>query len=491
MNLKDKTTLIIAAAIVFLITSISYINYQVAKQAMTDLLQKDLRHIAVSLARQIDPSEVKKVLAGNDKAAAYWDLKRKLNAFTLIGEDRISEAYILVPTGKKDIWEFVADGQMKDKKKMAVLRQAYDISRFDEMKKGLYRTAVDKEITHDRWGSWLSAYAPVFDRYAKPFAVFGIDMKAENVNKLRVGLLHLALTYLLIGIFAALLLGWMVANSLVNPILALAQAANKIEQGEYGIKVEFDSQDEMGELVQAFNDMSAKLSEVDRMKSSFLSVISHELYTPLTPILSGADAIKMNKNLPEECVQIAEMIERQAFRMRNLVDEMLDFSWLEISNLNLKKEPVNITQVIEEAVDQRRKTIRQKTLDFRMQIDDLPVITADKNRLIHVFKILIDNGIKFSAEMGKIEISGKKSAQGIEIVVSDNGIGIAPENLRRIFNRFYQAEDFLTRSHGGVGLGLAIAERIIEAHGGTIKAESEGLGKGSRFIVNLPLEQPA
>jgi len=117
----------------------------------------------------------------------------------------------------------------------------------------------------------------------------------------------------------------------------------------------------------------------------------------------------------------------------------------------------------------------------------LPTVAGDRKRLVHVMKILLDNAIKFSPAGGPVSFSAARSSGGIEVSVADKGVGLAPEKMRRLFESFYQAEDHLTREHGGLGLGLAIARRIVEAHGGRLRAESAGPGQGSRFSFTLPL----
>jgi signal transduction histidine kinase len=193
-------------------------------------------------------------------------------------------------------------------------------------------------------------------------------------------------------------------------------------------------------------------------------------------------------NLTDDLRQIGETIERQAQKMQGLIDEVLDFSWLDIKELKLNKEPVNLNLLVTEVLDEMRPAAQSKGLEVVSQLGaDCPTLTADKKRLHHIIKILVDNAIKFSSERGQVTVRTLPSSAGIVLTVEDTGVGIAPADLPRLFESFYQTEDHLTRQHGGLGLGLAIAKRIVEAHGGTIRAESSGLGKGSRFSLSLPI----
>ncbi|MDD5383120.1 MAG: ATP-binding protein, partial [Candidatus Margulisbacteria bacterium] len=269
----------------------------------------------------------------------------------------------------------------------------------------------------------------------------------------------------------------------------LINGVKQINSRKFGTKINIKRNDEIGELIEAFNSMSEKLAEVDKVKADFLSVISHELYTPLTPIRGGAEALKNAAGLTEEIKQIVSMIDRQAIRMQTLVDEIFDFSWAETKEGKLSKEPLSLNSLVNDVIDELQPAIEKRGLEMKVELGpDLPTIMADGKRVRHVIKILLGNAVKFSAEKGQITVKTIKTATGIEFSVEDSGIGIALKNLEKIFDGFYQTEDPLTRAHGGVGLGLAIAKRIVEAHQGGIRAESAGLGRGSRFSFFLPIK---
>ena len=488
LSLKDKLTLVIAAAIFVVVAGVSYNFYQRSKSSLIEYLRTDLRDLAASYAMQFDRAEVETVLKGTEKSKPYRDLKYKLESLRQVDSKKIQSIYIMVPTVVDNIWSVAADSEFKDPEQVAHLHDKYDVSRYEEMKKALKGPTADREINSDSWGSWFSGYAPIYDKQGKVFAVLGLDMRAGDVEKLRQQALNVALFYMLIGAIVALILGWLTAGAITSPIMALVQGVKRIKARQFDTRVNIVRGDELGELITSFNDMAKKLGEVDRIKSDFLSVVSHELYTPLTPIRAGANQLNMSGLSPEDFKKIIAMIETQAIKMQELVDEILDFSWLEIQEWRLNKEPVFIPGLMDETVAILQDAIDRKMIKLNLDYSrDLPTILADKKRLLHVLKIVLDNAIKFNYENGGITVKITPVDTWVEFKFIDNGIGIAPENINRIFESFYQAEYYLNRTHGGVGLGLAIAKKIIEAHGGKIHAESEGLGKGSSLIFSLPI----
>jgi signal transduction histidine kinase len=488
LGLKDRFTLIIASIIFICILVLAFNSYNRSKQLMFDSLREDLRDTASALSLSIKPDQVKRVLTGTDKSPAYWDLKRQLHSFTQLGNHRIFGAYVLVSTRKKDTLAFVADDELTNEANMVGLREEYDISKFPQLKIALIGPSADEDITVDKWGRWLSGYAPIYDQYGIPIAIMGIDMRAVDVDKLLRDILNSALIYLALGLLAALVLGRVTAGTITGPISLLVSGVQEIRAKNYGATINIRRSDELGDLINVFNDMSGKLREVDKIKSDFLSVLSHELYTPLTPIAIGAEQMKLIPGLTEEFKGVIGTIERQTERLKNLLDELLDFSWLDVKDLKLNREPLQLTDLMNEAKTELEVKRAKKNISLTVNIPaDLPTITGDKKRLIHTMKIMIDNALKFSPENSAVAFTAVRSPEGLEVSVEDKGVGIAPENLGKIFASFYQTEDHMTREHGGLGLGLAIAKRIVEAHGGKIRVESAGLGKGSRFSFTLPL----
>jgi len=226
----------------------------------------------------------------------------------------------------------------------------------------------------------------------------------------------------------------------------------------------------------------------DRLKSDFLSIMSHELRTPLVSIIGFNDLLLdgVAGKLSEEQVDALKKIDNNSKRLLELITAILDFSRLEAKSVEAKE--IEVSDLIEEIKTETQSLTSESGINFIWKVDpDLPHIQTDPAKLKVVLKNLINNAVKFT-EKGSVTMDVNKSGRGIEISVSDTGIGIAQENLPVIFEPFRQIENPLTRRHGGVGMGLYIVKKLVEILGGTIKVESE-VGHGSTFRVWMPTQE--
>jgi PAS domain S-box-containing protein len=228
--------------------------------------------------------------------------------------------------------------------------------------------------------------------------------------------------------------------------------------------------------------------EASRLKDEFLATVSHELRTPLTAILGWAHMLRTGKFDDNSATKAFETIERNARAQGQLIDDLLDVSRIITGKLRLDVRPVDPNAFIEAAIEAVNPAVEAKGLRLQKIMDTGTVTVAgDPVRLQQVVWNLLSNAIKFTPRGGRVQIKLERVNSHIEISVSDTGPGIAPEFLPHVFDRFRQADQQTTRQYGGMGLGLSIVRHIVELHGGTVKAESEGLGQGSIFTVMLPV----
>jgi PAS domain S-box-containing protein len=225
-----------------------------------------------------------------------------------------------------------------------------------------------------------------------------------------------------------------------------------------------------------------------RLKDEFLSTLSHELRTPLTSILGWA-RLGASGSIPErQTRQAMEVIAEKASAQSRLIDDILDMSQIVTGRLRLDVQPVEVESVFQAVVDIMRPGAELKRVNLNLVVDAKgEVVLGDATRLRQAIWNLLSNAVKFSNEGGRIEARLARAGNQIEITVSDTGIGIDPQFMPHVFEQFRQADGALTRKHGGLGLGLAIAHRIVEMHGGDISASSPGKNQGATFKIRLPL----
>ncbi|MFA5859558.1 MAG: ATP-binding protein [Elusimicrobiota bacterium] len=227
-----------------------------------------------------------------------------------------------------------------------------------------------------------------------------------------------------------------------------------------------------------------ELKELDRLKTEFLSNVSHELRTPLTSI-QGSISLLSDMETNQEKKRLFNIYQKSTERMVKLVTDLLEFTKIEDCTLNLKKEKVSLTAIIREAVAKLTPLVKEKNIMLTLSLNNDALVKIDPDRIAHVITNIVDNAIKFTPAKGEITIQTEQQTDCIMVSVTDTGIGIIPENHKKIFQYFHQVDGSMTREFGGTGLGLAIAKNIVEAHNGKIWVTSE-LGKGSTFVFTLP-----
>jgi signal transduction histidine kinase len=233
------------------------------------------------------------------------------------------------------------------------------------------------------------------------------------------------------------------------------------------------------------------LMEADRRKDEFLAMLAHELRNPLAPIRNGLDILRASPTVAN-AEEIRDMMDRQLSHLVRLVDDLLDVSRVSQGKIELRKEQIALSDVLKTAVEASNPLITAGRHELVLDLPDAPVwLDADLTRLSQVVSNLLNNAAKYTPEGGKIVLLARRDRDDVLITVSDNGVGIPSDMLPQIFNLFIQVRDSLHRSHGGLGIGLALVKQLVEMHGGAIVAESAGPGKGSSFRLSLPVTAPA
>jgi signal transduction histidine kinase len=301
----------------------------------------------------------------------------------------------------------------------------------------------------------------------------------------------------LVAFVISILLAYLIARSIAKPLQRITLATEEIARGDYDQQLDITSPDEVRRLATSFDLMTQEVKASRQAQRDFVANVSHELKTPLTSIQGFSLAILDGTARDGEAQRhAAQIIKDEAERMTRLVNELLDLAKLDAGQIVMAREPMDMGQLLRGCVEKLTPQAGQGDVELRLDLESLPPLSGDNDRLAQVFTNLIDNALKHTPQGRRVTVAarevtdppvrkGERGVPGIEVSVADTGSGIPPEDLSRIFERFYQVDKSRRRKDRGAGLGLAIAKEIVQAHGGQIKAESV-VGVGTKFTVMLP-----
>jgi signal transduction histidine kinase len=321
-------------------------------------------------------------------------------------------------------------------------------------------------------------------------------------TRLRLEILAIVGIFLCSSLFAFVLSSWL-ERFISVPVLTLARTANAVtNKKDYSIRAVRETRDELGQLVDAFNDMlvqieardselqhrAAELSRANRTKDEFLAMLSHELRTPLNSILGWSILMQGGRLSTEREKTALQSIERNARLQSRLIEDLLDVSRIITGKFTLDSSDVALRPVIEGAIEIIRPIAESKQIHIHCECPHEPVhVAGDAPRLQQAVWNLLSNAVKFSSNGSSVDVVLDKTDTHARVSVTDSGIGIDPDFLPHVFERFTQADGSSTRAYGGLGLGLAIVRHIVEMHGGIVRADSKGKGLGAMFTIELPL----
>lgn len=271
----------------------------------------------------------------------------------------------------------------------------------------------------------------------------------------------------------------------LKPLAKLKEASISMAAGKYDTRVDVESQDEVGELAQTFNQMAESIQLEDEKKRNFLSVVSHELRTPISYIKGYGEAFEQQLIPEEKKVEIYSLIVREANRMQKLTNDLLTVARSETLE-KVEKSPLVLAETIREVLQLVKPLATEKEIAFSVLIDEETILAADEQKTKQVLINIIENAIRYSPNLSKITISNTTTKKDTKIQITDEGCGMGQEHLPHITERFYRVNQARSRSDGGTGLGLSIASQLVEAQKGNLSFESE-LGKGTTVYITLPI----
>jgi len=360
------------------------------------------------------------------------------------------------------------------------------------VKRLLRQAGMDAEVEEqpDRTGALAAAERRRFDCVLLDYRLPGTDGIAllRSLRERGIGIPVVALTgqgdeEVAVELMKAGAADYLNKNSLT---------AERLERSLRYALAMFRAEDERRLLLEREHRARLEAQAANRAKDEFLATLSHELRTPLNAILGWSQLLASGQLTASTATRAIEIIERNTRLQVQLIDDLLDISRIITGNLRLELKPVSVGSVIDPAVESVLPSAGAKRVPIvREIVNSGDAILCDPSRMQQVISNLLGNAIKFTPPGGTVTLSERREGSEIVLVVEDTGAGIAPQFLPHVFDRFRQQDPASTREHGGLGLGLSIVRHLVELHGGSIKAQSEGEGRGAAFTVKLPLSPVA
>jgi signal transduction histidine kinase len=291
----------------------------------------------------------------------------------------------------------------------------------------------------------------------------------------------------LVAVAIALFLTFFLSRRILAPVKALTSAAERVGRGDFSQRVETKDKGELGELANTFNSMANDLERAEKLRQNMVADVAHELRTPLSNVQGYLEALRDGVIKPD--AETIRSLSEEAALLSRLVDDLQELSLAEAGELKLDCQAEDIAELINQTVAAVQVQATTKGASVFIDLPDkLPTVNIDSHRISQVLRNLLENAVAHTAKGGSITVVAKQQGNWVEVSVTDTGEGIPAEDLPNIFERFYRVDKSRARATGGSGLGLTIAKRLVEAHGGKIEAQSE-LGKGSRFTFTLPVPE--
>jgi histidine kinase len=313
----------------------------------------------------------------------------------------------------------------------------------------------------------------------------------------RASLLRALLLAAALATLTAIGLSAFVSHQIAQPVRRLATATHRIGAGHYAERVTVppaDRGDELGELADSFNEMAASLERTERHRLELVGDVAHELRTPIATLEGYLEGLL--DGVVTSSAETWAMLHTEAGRLRRLVDDLQELSRAEARQIPLTLKPVAPETIVEAAVGRLGPQFEEKGLTLAVKLPGpgqgpgrggLPRVRADADRAVQVLSNLLTNALRYTPAGGRVEVSGARQGNYVALRVSDSGIGIAPEALPQVFERFYRADKSRSRALGGSGIGLTIAKALVEAMGGALTVQSPGPNQGSTFTFTLPV----
>jgi signal transduction histidine kinase len=310
-------------------------------------------------------------------------------------------------------------------------------------------------------------------------------MQQETVDVFRAAIAQALVLATLVATLAALTVSVFVSRRITTPITRMAALSRRFAHGDFRARVPVVEDDEIGALAASFNAMADALDAAEQRRAHLIGDVAHEMRTPLTTVRGNLEGIL--DGVIEPTPELLAQLYDETGRLSRLIDDLQELSRVESGGLMLQLDSIAPAALIDSAVGRMRASFAAKDVALDITLpSDLPNVRADEARTLQVLTNLLSNALRHTPAGGQVIIRAASDGEVVEIAVQDTGIGIAPEHLPHIFERFYRADAARSRALGGSGIGLTITRGLVEAMGGTIRADSAGVGHGTTVAFTLP-----
>ena len=288
------------------------------------------------------------------------------------------------------------------------------------------------------------------------------------------------------GVFVALIFSllftYLLTSWVLRPLLQITAITKKVADGNYSERVNVLSRYEGGQLADAFNHMADNLEMVERLRKNMVADISHELRTPLTNLRGYLEGL--SDSVIEPTRETFQMLEQEVLRLVNLVEDLQQLARADAAKAFLDCQDLSLHELLRQIMELYRPNFHEKELEVQWQLDlDSELVTADRDKLLQAIRNLVDNAWKYTPQRGTVTISTQRTADGVKTIFSNSGTVVADKDIPFLFERFFRTDRSRSRDVGGAGIGLSIVKELIEAHGGTVGAESGENGTRVWFVL--------
>ncbi|HLR42484.1 MAG TPA: HAMP domain-containing sensor histidine kinase [Pseudogracilibacillus sp.] len=344
---------------------------------------------------------------------------------------------------------------------------------------------TEGKIVEDRWneGKYIATDSPITINGAHKGHVFMF----ANTNYVKRTVDQLSNQFMLaslITIALTIITIFILSRFIAQPLIKMKEATEQLSKGKHSVELHTDRKDELGELANSITKLSRDLSELKMARNEFLASISHELRTPLTYIKGYADIINRQDASKKEIKEYTDIIREETEQLTVLIKNLFDLAKIDQNNFLIRREKVGICEIIQKVVELIQPILTEKNILVKVNCPNEITAFVDPERLQQVLINILDNAIKHSDESSQIYLDVNRTAQYLNITITDHGEGIPKQDLPYIFDRLYRVEKSRSRQSGGSGLGLAITKEIVESHGGSIDIRSQP-GMGTSVIIKL------